>query len=65
MSDKVDKFCEALRVNLTRVEDCIAKVGENLKSASKTAEEEATKRFVEATPIVSDWLGSCDSPPQK
>ena len=42
MSDKVDKFCEALRVNLTRVEDYISKVGENLKSASTTAEEEST-----------------------
>ena len=45
MSDKVDKFCEALRVNLTRVEDCIAKVGENLKSASKTAEEEVKSKL--------------------
>jgi hypothetical protein len=45
MSDKVDKFCEALRVNLTRVEDYISKVGENLKSASTTAEEEVKSKL--------------------
>ena len=43
MSDKSDKFCEALRVNLTRVENYISKVGENLKSASTTAEEEVNQ----------------------
>ena len=32
-------------MNLTRVEDCIAKVGENLKSASKTAEEEVKSKL--------------------
>ena len=45
MSDKVDKFCEALRVNLTRVEDYISKVGENLKSASTIAEEEVKSKL--------------------
>lgn len=45
MSDKVDKFCEALRVNITRVEDYISKVGENLKSASTTAEEEVKSKL--------------------
>ncbi len=45
MSDKVDKFCELLRVNITRVEDYISKVGENLKSASTTAEEEVKSKL--------------------
>ena len=45
MSDKVDKFCELLRVNITRVEDYISKVGENLKLASTTAEEEVKSKL--------------------
>ncbi|MDA7937825.1 hypothetical protein N9B71_02075 [Pirellulales bacterium] len=33
MSDNVDKFCEALRVNLSRTKNFIAKVGEGIQSA--------------------------------
>ena len=38
MSEKIDQFCENLRVQLTNVENYLAKVSENIKSAPQEAQ---------------------------
>ena len=38
MSEKIDQFCENLRVQLTNVESYLAKVGESIKSAPQEAQ---------------------------
>ncbi len=37
MSDKIDQFCESLRVKLNSVESYLAQVGENVKAAPQQA----------------------------
>ena len=37
MREKIDQFCENLRVKLTQVEESLTKVGDNLKSAPQQA----------------------------
>ena len=38
MSERIDQFCENLRVQLTNVESHLAKVGESIKSAPQQAQ---------------------------
>ena len=38
MSEKIDQFCENLRVQLTNIESHLAKVGESIKSAPQEAQ---------------------------
>lgn len=45
MSEKIDKFCENLRVKMTNVESNLNKAGENLKTAPQQAADGVRSRI--------------------
>ena len=48
MSEKINDFCESLRVQLTKVEDHLTRVGESIKAAPQQAADAVRSSIAEA-----------------